>query len=161
MSYKFIFIPFFSLWHSPPTRRWKSFIGQEFLHQIPSTNMLRHNSKFHFGQLEGGPELHVAQWTCHAEAHSQGTHHHNHKLLSLLLMSLHIKPFICPASRPLGAIANHRCFNILSLCKIVTSEVLMQPISSSLSVVVEFMQPAKSFSVGTLPLASESPYVYA
>jgi hypothetical protein len=123
--------------------------------------MLRHNSKFHFGQLARGPELHVAQWPCHVEAHSQGTHHHTHKLLSLLLISLHVKPFICPPSQPLGAVTDHRCFSILLVCKIVTSEVLMQPISSSLSLVVEFMHPAKSFSVGTLPLASESPYVYA
>jgi hypothetical protein len=36
----------------------------------------------------------------------------------------------------------------------------MQPISSSLSLVVEFMHLPKSFNVGTLPLASESPYVY-
>jgi hypothetical protein len=37
----------------------------------------------------------------------------------------------------------------------------MQPVSSGLSLVVEFMHPAKSFSVGTLPLASKSPYIHA
>jgi hypothetical protein len=69
--YKFIFIPFFLfLWYSPSTRSWKCFICQISLHQVPSANMLCHDSKIHFGQLEGGPELHVAQGTGHAEAQS-------------------------------------------------------------------------------------------
>jgi hypothetical protein len=79
---------------------------------------------------------------------------------SLLLISFHLKPFICLASRALGVIINHRSLSILLVCKIVASEVLMQPISSSLSLVVEFMHPAKSFSVATLSLVSESPYIY-
>jgi hypothetical protein len=68
-SYKFILIPFFLfLRHSPSTRSWKCSVCQIFLHQVPSANMLCHDSKFHFGQLTGGSELHVAQGSCHAEA---------------------------------------------------------------------------------------------
>lgn len=70
-SNKFILFPFFLfLLHSPPTRSWKRPICQIFLHQVLSADMLCHNSKFHLGQVVGGPQLHVAQGSSHAEAQS-------------------------------------------------------------------------------------------
>ena len=94
-----------------------------------------------------------------AEVQFQGTHHHTHKLLPSLFISFHIKPFTCPAGGPLGAVSNHRGLRILSVCKIVASEVLVETICSRLGLVMEFMNSAKSFSINNLSLASESSYV--
>jgi hypothetical protein len=68
-SNKLKFFPFFHLLrHSPSTKCWKGFVSQIFFHQISSTNVLCHNSKFHLGQLAWGAELHVTQWPRHTEA---------------------------------------------------------------------------------------------
>jgi hypothetical protein len=103
--------------------------------------------------------LHVRQWYRNVEALFQGTHHHTHKLLPSLLISFHIKPLICPATRPFGAVSHHRGLRIFSICKIIASKVFVQTIYSCLGLIMEFIDSAESFSIGTLSLASESPYV--
>jgi hypothetical protein len=83
-------------------------------------------------------------------------------LISLsLLVSFHIKPLICPASRPLGAVSNHRDLCIFSICKIIASEVLVQTIGSGLCLIMKFMYATKPFGIDTFSLASKSPYVNA
>jgi hypothetical protein len=103
--------------------------------------------------------LYVAQWPCHAEAQFQETDHHAHKLLPSRLVSFHIKPLVCLVNRPLGMVPNHRSLRIFLKCKIIASKVFVQTICSCLGLVVEFMNSAESFNIGTLSLASESPYV--
>jgi hypothetical protein len=118
--------------------------------------VLRHGPKFHFGQWARRPQLHIAQGLSHAKVQLQGTHYHAHELLPLLLISLHVKPFTCPASGPLGPAADHGGLRILSLHKVVASEIFMQTISPCLCLVMKFMNPTKPFGVSTVPLASES-----
>jgi hypothetical protein len=72
-----------------------------------------------------------------------------------------MKPLVCPASRPLGVVPNHRSLHVFSVGKVVAFKVFVQTICSRLGMVVEFMDSAESFSIGTFSLASESPYVNA
>jgi hypothetical protein len=72
-----------------------------------------------------------------------------------------IHPPLGALSGPLGAVFNHMGLRILSVCKNVASEVLVQTICSRLSLVMEFMDSAESFNISTFSLASESPYVHA
>jgi hypothetical protein len=58
-------------------------------------------------------------------------------------------------------VSNPKGLRILLVCKIVTSEDLVQTICHRLGLVMEFMNHAKSFSIDTSSLASESPYVHA
>jgi hypothetical protein len=117
--------------------------------------VLRHDPKFHFGQLARRPQLHIAQGLSHAKVQLQGTHYHAHELLPLLLINRHVKPFTCPASGPLGLAADHGGLRILSVCKVVASEIFMQTISPCLCLIMKFMNPVKPFDVSTLPLASD------
>jgi hypothetical protein len=51
-------------------------------------------------------------------------------------------------------------FSILLVSEVVASEVLVQTISSSLRLIVEFVHSTKPFSIHTLPLDTESLYVH-
>jgi hypothetical protein len=106
-SNKFILLSFLLfLWHSPTTRGWKRPVRLVFLHPVPGANVLSQNSKLHLSQLARGPQLYIAQGSSHADVQSQMTHYHGHEFLPLLLIGLHIKPLVCPPSRPFGAVAN-------------------------------------------------------
>jgi hypothetical protein len=97
---KFILLSFlFFLRHSPATRGWKCPVRQVFLHQVPRANVISYDSNLHLCQLARRPQLHIAQGSSHAEVQSQGTHYHAHELLPFLLISLHVKPLVCPPGR--------------------------------------------------------------
>jgi hypothetical protein len=105
--------------------------------------------------------LHIAHRSSHAEVQFQGTHYHGHELLPFLLIGLHVKPFVCPPGRPLGAVAYHGGLCVLLVCKVVASDVLVLAIGSFLRLKMKLMYPTEPFGVGTFSLASKSPDIHA
>jgi hypothetical protein len=88
------------------------------------------------------------------------THYHAHELLPFLLIGLHVKPLIHPLGRPFSVVANRGGLGILSVCKIVAPEVLVQTIDSGLRLIMKFVHLTKPFGIGTFSLASKSPNIH-
>src|SRR5688572_21488001 len=57
-------------------------------------------------------------------------------------------------------IADHRCLHFLLISKIITAEVLMQSVFSSLRLIMKFMYSAECISERLYPLTSEGPDVH-
>jgi hypothetical protein len=58
-------------------------------------------------------------------------------------------------------VSNHRGLCTFLICKIIAPKVFVQTIGSALRLIVQFVHSAEPFDIGTLTLASESPYVNA
>jgi hypothetical protein len=72
-------------------------------------------------------------------------------------IGLDIKPFALPVGWPLGTIVEDRSFHIFVIREVIADKIFVQPVCSSLHLIVQSMHSAECFGIWVHPLAPKGP----